>query len=99
MKTLEDRDLQTRKELVSRVVSSSVICKSVRLRERFLYLCNRVLDESIDGAALEFLHDEPSKSQLRSQMKGASLSRYVTIVMSRSPQPITLHDAQTVRVP
>ncbi len=48
MKTLEDCDLQTRKELVSRVVSSSLICKSARLRELFLYLCNRVLDESVD---------------------------------------------------
>jgi hypothetical protein len=48
MKTLEECDLQTRKELVSRVVSSSLICKSARLRELFLYLCNRVLDESVD---------------------------------------------------
>jgi hypothetical protein len=48
MKTLEDCDLQTRKELVRRVVSSSVICKSARLRDLFLYLCNRVLDESVD---------------------------------------------------
>ena len=48
MKTLEDCDLQTRKELVGRVVSSSTICKSARLRELFLYLCNRVLDESVD---------------------------------------------------
>ena len=48
MKTLEDCDLQSRKELVSRVVSSSMICKSARLRELFLYLCNRVLDESVD---------------------------------------------------
>ena len=69
------------------------------------------------GAALEFLHDEPSMSQLRSQMKaktnakekddfpyfetllrvekGASLPRYVTIIMSRSPQPIAPHDSQT----
>ena len=48
MKTLEDCDLQTRKELVGRVVSSSTICKSARLRDLFLYLCNRVLDESVD---------------------------------------------------
>jgi len=48
MKTLEECDLQTRKELVSRVISSSLICKSTRLRELFLYLCNRVLDESVD---------------------------------------------------
>jgi hypothetical protein len=48
MKTLEDLDLQTRKELVSRVVASSAICKSARLRELFLYLCNKVLDESVD---------------------------------------------------
>ena len=48
MNTLEDCDLQTRKELVGRVVSSSSICKSARLRELFLYLCNRVLDESVD---------------------------------------------------
>jgi hypothetical protein len=48
MKILEDYDLQTRKELVGRVVLSSTICKSARLRELFLYLCNRVLDESVD---------------------------------------------------
>jgi len=48
MNTLEDCDLQTRKELVGRVVSSNSICKSARLRELFLYLCNRVLDESVD---------------------------------------------------
>lgn len=48
MKTLEDLDLQIRKELVSRVVASSAICKSARLRDLFLYLCNRVLDESVD---------------------------------------------------
>jgi hypothetical protein len=48
MKTLEDLDLQTRKELVSRVVASSAICKSARLRELFLYLCSKVLDESVD---------------------------------------------------
>jgi len=41
-------DVQVRKKLVSRVVSSSLICKSTRLRELFLYLCNRVLDESVD---------------------------------------------------
>jgi hypothetical protein len=46
--TQENCDLQTRKELVNRVVSSSLICKSARLRELFLYLCNRVLDESVD---------------------------------------------------
>jgi hypothetical protein len=46
--THENCDLQTRKELVNRVVSSSLICKSARLRELFLYLCNRVLDESVD---------------------------------------------------
>jgi hypothetical protein len=40
--------LRARKELVSRVVSSDVICKSARLRELFLYLCHRVLDESAD---------------------------------------------------
>ena len=61
--------------------------------------------------------DEPSMSQLRSQVnaktntkendgfpyfetllrvkKGASLPRYVTIVMSRSPQTIASHDSQT----
>src|ERR1700723_3031388 len=48
MKTLEDRDLQTRKELVGRVVLSSAICKSARLRELFLYLSKKVLDESVD---------------------------------------------------
>ena len=46
--TQENCDLQTRKELVTRVVSSSLICKSARLTDLFLYLCNRVLDESID---------------------------------------------------
>jgi hypothetical protein len=44
----ENCDLQIHKELVNRVVSSSLICKSARLRELFLYLCNRVLDESVD---------------------------------------------------
>ena len=46
--TQESCDLQTRRELVSRVVASSVICKSARLRDLFLYLCNRVLDDSVD---------------------------------------------------
>jgi hypothetical protein len=46
--TQEISHLQIRKELVNRVVSSSLICKSARLRELFLYLCNRVLDESVD---------------------------------------------------
>ncbi len=48
LETQENCDLQTRKELVSRVLSSSVICKSARLRDLFLYLCNRVLDDSIE---------------------------------------------------
>jgi hypothetical protein len=57
MNTLEDCDLQTRKELVRRVVSSSLICKSARLRELFLYLCNKVLDESVyDIHELELGH-------------------------------------------
>jgi hypothetical protein len=46
--TQENCDVQLRKELVNRVVSSSLICKSARLRDLFLYLCNRVLDESVD---------------------------------------------------
>jgi hypothetical protein len=41
-------ELRARKELVTRIVSSDVICKSARLRELFLYLCHRVLDESAD---------------------------------------------------
>lgn len=48
IETLENRDLQTRKELVNRVVSSNAICKSARLRDLFLYLCKRVLDDSVD---------------------------------------------------
>lgn len=48
IETAEKSDLQTQKELVSRVVASNVICKSARLRDLFLYLCNRVLDESVD---------------------------------------------------
>jgi hypothetical protein len=48
IETVEKSDLQTQKELVSRVVASNVICKSARLRDLFLYLCNRVLDESVD---------------------------------------------------
>jgi hypothetical protein len=65
------------------------------------------------GAALEFLTDEPSMSQLRSHLdskdkntfpyfetllkveKGGSLPKNVTIVLYRSPQPITPHDSQT----
>jgi hypothetical protein len=57
MNTLEDCDLQTRKELVRRVASSSLICKSARLRELFLYLGNKVLDESVyDIYELELGH-------------------------------------------
>jgi hypothetical protein len=48
IETVEKSELQTQKELVSRVVASNVICKSARLRDLFLYLCNRVLDESVD---------------------------------------------------
>lgn len=49
IETLESYDLEACKELVGRVVSSSVICKSARLRGLFLYLCNRVLVESADN--------------------------------------------------
>jgi hypothetical protein len=48
IETQENCDVQVRKELVNRVVSSGLICKSARLRELFLYLCNRVLDESVE---------------------------------------------------
>lgn len=48
IETLESCDLQACKELADRIVSSSVICKSARLRDLFLYLCNRVLLESAD---------------------------------------------------
>ena len=48
IETLESCDLQACKELADRIVSSSVICKSARLRDLFVYLCNRVLLESAD---------------------------------------------------
>ena len=48
IETLESCSLQACKELANRIVSSSVICKSARLRDLFLYLCNRVLLESAD---------------------------------------------------
>ena len=48
IETVEKSELQAQKELVSRVVASNVICKSARLRDLFLYLCHRVLDESVD---------------------------------------------------
>ena len=42
-------ELRAKRELVGRVVSSDLICKSARLREVFVYLCRRrVLDESAD---------------------------------------------------
>jgi hypothetical protein len=41
-------DYEVCQELVLRVVSSSYINKSARLRELLLYLCKRVLDESAD---------------------------------------------------
>ena len=47
IETLSSSDLQAHRELVSRVVSSSAICKSARLKDLFLYLCHRALD---DGA-------------------------------------------------
>jgi hypothetical protein len=46
IETLSSNDLQARRELVGRVVSSSAICKSARLRDLFLYLCHRALDDS-----------------------------------------------------
>ena len=48
IETLSSSNLQTRRELVGRVVSSGAICKSVRLRDLFLYLCHRALE---DGAS------------------------------------------------
>jgi hypothetical protein len=57
-------ELRARKELVSRIVSSDVICKSARLRELFLYLCHRVLDESADHInELELGHNVFGKPQ------------------------------------
>jgi hypothetical protein len=65
------------------------------------------------GAALDFLNDESSMSQLRARLnpkakdafpyfevllkvaKGGGLPKFTTIVLSRSPQPIT-QDVQTV---
>jgi hypothetical protein len=41
-------DYEVCKEVVLRVVSSSYINKSARLSELFLYLCKRVLDETVD---------------------------------------------------
>lgn len=49
IETLESCELEACQELVGRVVSSSVICKSARLRDLFLYLCNRVLLESAEN--------------------------------------------------
>jgi hypothetical protein len=57
-------ELRAKKELVGRVVSSDVICKSARLRELFLYLCHRVLDESADHInELELGHQVFGKPQ------------------------------------
>ena len=80
------------------------------------------LEDKADEKAEEHHgHDEPSMSQLRSQMiatmnpktdakekdvfpyfetllrveKGASLPRYVTIIISRSPQPTASHNGIT----
>lgn len=40
--------MQACKELVNRVVASNLIAKSARLRDLFLYLCSKALDESVD---------------------------------------------------
>ena len=57
-------ELRAKKELVSRVVSSDLICRSARLRELFLYLCHRVLDESADHInELELGHQVFGKPQ------------------------------------
>jgi len=41
-------DVDSRKLLVERVASSPYLNKSARLRDLFLYLCKRVLEESAD---------------------------------------------------
>jgi hypothetical protein len=44
---LSQSDRKVRRELVDRVVSSSALCRSARLRDLFLYLCARVLDDGV----------------------------------------------------
>jgi hypothetical protein len=54
---LTQSDLKARRDLVDRVIASSGICRSTRLRDLFLYLCTRVLDEgSQDIHELEVGH-------------------------------------------
>ena len=48
IETQESCDVQACRELVNRVVASNLIAKSARLRDLFLYLCGKALDESID---------------------------------------------------
>jgi hypothetical protein len=48
IETQESSDVQACRELVNRVVTSNLIAKSTRLRDLFLYLCGKALDESID---------------------------------------------------
>jgi hypothetical protein len=65
MNTLEDCDRQKRKELVRRVVSSRRADLQIKLRELFLYLCNKVLDESVyDIHGLELGHKVFGRPQL-----------------------------------
>lgn len=41
-------DIESKKLLIERLAASSYLSKSVRLRDMFLYLCERVLDHSVD---------------------------------------------------
>lgn len=45
IEVLSQSDLKAKRELVERVVASSALCRSARLRDLFLYLCSRTLDE------------------------------------------------------
>lgn len=47
IEVLSQSDLKAKRELVERVVASSALCRSARLRDLFLYLCSRTLE---DGA-------------------------------------------------
>jgi hypothetical protein len=48
VRSVSTTDVDDRKSLVERVASSSYLSRSARLRDLFLYLCERVLEESAD---------------------------------------------------
>jgi hypothetical protein len=47
IEVLSQSDLKAKRELVERVVASSALCRSARLRDLFLYLCARTLEEGV----------------------------------------------------